>query len=83
MAVRERLALAAASLAKNNPQDWRAFMIELAAFTEESRNNCVTSELSHLQVNQGKAQALTALCEELGDCVKTVDRAIQRRNAGT
>lgn len=54
-------------------------MLSFAALVEQSRNNCITSPIETLQVNQGKAQALTDLCITLGDCVKLSDRIIQRK----
>lgn len=79
MAVRPQLVAAAARIARNNSEDWKRFFIALAAFAEEGRNNCVMSPIETLQVNQGKAQALTDLCEELDKCIEKDDRAIQRK----
>ncbi len=79
MADRPDLVIEAARLARNAPEEWKHFLNALAAHTEVSRNNCVTSPVAELQVNQGKAQALTDLCERLDNCIVKADRAIQRK----
>jgi len=65
------LTIKAAELAGRAPEDWLLFIEALAAHVEEVRDNCIRSPLDMLQINQGRAQALTAILKELRDAPKT------------
>lgn len=59
----------AAALARSSPQQWQEFLRALNAFKDGHKENLVNSPLADIQVNQGRAQILSILCNLLGDSV--------------
>jgi len=73
------LILAAARLARTAPESWQQFLGAFSNYTEVQRENCISSPLEHLAVNQGRAQNCVALLRLLSDAVKLADQ-IERKN---
>lgn len=67
MSTSRSLTVRAAELASRAPEDWQLFIESLTAHVDEARDNCIRSPLDMLQINQGRAQALTAILQTLRD----------------
>lgn len=78
MQQKDTLTQRAANIANAVPTQWRDFIDALAGYTEVHQENLLKSPLPDLPVNQGRAQALTALHKVLKDC--TADAEKIRRN---
>jgi len=64
----------ASRLARAAPKNWHDFLNEFAALVEKSRTDCIKSEPAYLQINQGRAQQMTALLEDLQKCQEISDK---------
>lgn len=54
-----------ATLAGAAPQEWKAFLVELAAYFEEKKTEMLQAPVSELQKAQGRAQGLMLLLDLL------------------
>lgn len=70
MSTSRLLTIKAAELASRAPEDWTLFIEALSAHVDEARENCIRSPIDMLQINQGRAQAMTALLKDLRDAPK-------------
>jgi hypothetical protein len=66
----QKLVSAAAVLARHNPQAWGSFLEAIQARVGEAMDSLVASENGYLEINQGRAQAYSALYRTLKDCVQ-------------
>jgi len=66
----QKLVSAAAALARHNPHAWGSFLEAIQARVSESLDSLVASENGFLEINQGRAQAYSALYRTLKDCVQ-------------
>lgn len=66
-------------LARQRPEEWKHFLQAMQAYADYARDNCVSSPVDMLQVNQGRAQAAGTLFKLLSECISTADRI--ERNA--
>jgi len=73
------LTIRAAQLARYAPENWKEFLGAFEHYTQQQIQNCVSSPLDVLPVNQGRAQACAALLRLLTDCVKDADQIERRR----
>lgn len=70
----EQVVAAAAKLARIANPEWKEFLLALAAFEEQLRDNVVMSPVETIQINQGKAQLLTGLRRNLENCMVAADK---------
>jgi hypothetical protein len=78
MHAQEQLIISAAHLAKSSPTSWAAFLQALVAYTEVHQVNLLKSPLPELPVNQGRAQAMSALLETCTNCAANADKIAQK-----
>lgn len=71
----EELAVKAATLARNAPMEWQAFLKQLAVYNEVHRNNLIKSPIAELPVNQGRAQSMSTLLDTLSNCIEIADKS--------
>jgi FtsZ-interacting cell division protein YlmF len=74
------LILAAAKLQRTAPESFKEFLGAFEAFTNQSRDNCVSSPLETLPQNQGRAQVCVALLKGFRDCLKLADQIEKAKN---
>lgn len=72
--INANLTKAAANLAKSSPNGWQAFVEAMSMFAEHHRHNLVMSPLPELPINQGRAQILSTLTDNLRNCVGNADK---------
>lgn len=70
----EQVTIAAAKLARIAYPEWKEFLLALAAFEDQLRDNVVMSPVETIQINQGKAQLLTGLRRNLENCIVAADK---------
>lgn len=80
MQPQEDLIVKAALLARTSRKEWDDFLLALNNYKEAQKERLVSSALADLQQCQGKAQALTALCTQLADCVSKSDQIARKVN---
>lgn len=73
MQQKDTLTIRAANIANVAPTQWRDFIDALAGYVSVHQDNLLKSPLPDLPVNQGRAQALTALHKVLRDCTADAD----------
>lgn len=78
MQPKETLIVAAAHLAKSSPTSWQNFMAALGVHVDLHRKQLLTSPTQDLQVNQGRAQSLAALFDDLTTCSSVADKIAQK-----
>lgn len=64
------LVLRAANLARSAPKNFDEFLGALAAFTNQSAQNCIQAPLEELPRAQGRAQQSAHLYNLLANCLK-------------
>ncbi len=74
MQQKDTLTIRAANIANVNPLQWRDFIDALAGYVQVHQENLLRSPLPDLPVNQGRAQALTALHKVLSECAADADK---------
>jgi hypothetical protein len=80
--VQEKFILSAAMLARAAPDRWADFVAALEAFAIEANTNLVSSELSMLQVNQGRAQAWSVILRSCRDAIQRQEEIERRQQNG-
>lgn len=70
MTSEQKLIRSASMLARGYPEVWGQFMEALQMRVDEAMGSLVGSDEPFLQVNQGRAQAYSALHRTLKDCVQ-------------
>ena len=81
MGSEQKLISAAAMLARHNPQAWEMLLAAVQARVEEALTSLVASESGTLEINQGRAQAYSALYRTLKDCVQRQEQIEGSKNA--
>ena len=71
--------LAAAALSRSAPAQWDAFMLELKAYADRKRDDCVQATVDTLQVAQGRAQAVSGILKEMTEARANSDKIEGRR----
>jgi hypothetical protein len=74
------LILAAAKLQRTAPESWKEFLGAFEDHTNKTRDNCISSPLETLPLNQGRAQACVALLKVLRDCLSLADQIEKAKN---
>lgn len=77
----DEVAIAAASLSRKAPDEWRLFLEALALYQNVQRDNLVKSPLAELPVNQGRAQLMGTLLGMLADCRTNAEKIANARKA--
>lgn len=72
------LIIAAADLARSSPRSWEAFLQAMQDYTDEKRDQCISSPVEALQVSQGRAQNSRDLLRLFTDCLKTSEQIKQK-----
>lgn len=80
MQPKENLIVKAAHLAKSSPTTWANFLAAFEEVAEVHRKNLLLSPLPELQVNQGRAQAMASLLEDLKNCEANAVKIAQKGN---
>jgi len=75
----DQLSIKAAALSRIAPEYWQAFLAELGAYSEASKDAVVTTTIEHLQVFQGRAQALRHLMTILHGAASTAAKLESRK----
>jgi hypothetical protein len=76
----EELAIKATSLSRVAPREWHDFLQALAVYNEVHRKNLIMSPIPELPVNQGRAQSLATLFDQLQNCKATADKIAGKVN---
>ena len=78
MQPRETLIVKAAHLSKSSPTAWQNFLDAFGEYVELHRKQLLNSPLPELPVNQGRAQALATLLEDMKTCAATAEKIAQK-----
>lgn len=73
------LILAAAELARSNPQKWDEFLTAMSEYSAKAMDTLVSSGPENLKVAQGRAQMSRDLKALLEGAVKSADRITSRQ----
>jgi len=72
--VPDELVMAAARLARSNPNTWGEFLKLFSEYTDQRKNECVQSPPETVVVAQGKAQQCAELLTLFSDVVNKADK---------
>lgn len=68
----------AAALARSAPREWGDFLQAMQVYTDEKRDQCISSPVESLQVSQGRAQNARDLLRLLSGCLQTSEQIKQK-----
>jgi hypothetical protein len=77
--VDRELILKVAGLARSSPQSWSEFLTAFRNYTDQTRDQCISSPLEELVRNQGRAQQCTALLTLFDEALKRADQMTEKR----
>jgi hypothetical protein len=78
LSINNNLIVAAAKVARVDPEAWRAFLGALSVYNEVQRTMCIMSPIETLPVAQGNARAVAQILGLLEDCQNVADK-IERK----
>ena len=76
----EALILKSAALARSSPQIWSEFLRAFHEYTDEKRDQCISSPIDALPVSQGRAQACRDLLRLFAECTAKADQIEKRQS---
>jgi hypothetical protein len=74
MSATKEFVRAAASLAHASPREWDAFMVELRAYGDRKRDDCIHAPADVVLVAQGRAQGIGQLTKDMADAKAQAER---------
>jgi hypothetical protein len=73
------LILKTASLARMAPKEWSDFLAAFKSYTDQRRDQCVSSPVDTILVSQGRAQQCASLLRLFDECMTTADQIQDKR----
>lgn len=75
-----QLILRAASIARAAGEDWDRFVAEFAAYTDDVKNQCISSNADTVQIAQGRARECASLLRLFSECRVVADQITENVN---
>jgi len=73
------LILKAAAVASAAPKEWSDFLAAFSLYTDNRRDQCVSSPADAIFANQGRAQQCVSLLRLFQECRQTADQIQEKR----
>lgn len=71
--------MSAAALARRAPEEWSDFLGAFTRYTDQRRDQCISSPADAIYQAQGRAQQCVALLRLFDECRKTADQIQEKR----
>ena len=75
----DELVMAAAELRRNAPEGFQKFLEAFRAYTNKTKDECISSPIDTLPVAQGRARGCAAILRMLDDCLTLADKREKKK----